>query len=418
MTKIFRTLIILLAAALLAGILPWLYAYVSASPSRSPFTLYSCVVHSFASLKFDENGDSYGEHFNGVRYTLFQMDSILPMFYYRQLVSERRFPSNIEGIPVTPKDAEKSGFIFRSNPSEVNAPSWGLYRLLESESGRVDFKPSVDVFRINDYGIEFVGIESNELDSDKSRLFTEALDSVGFSFPARIVAGNGSPKKEYDNGYLIYDSLGRLFQLKQVKGKPYVREIVLPEGMKVDHIFVTEFRDRRMLGFLSCTDGSFYAVEAVDGGLHEVPIGGYDPKSESIMIIGDMFYWTVSLRSLTDERLIAVNSRSWEKVDEHGTVDECPGWEKASGYIFPFTIFMQSPLDSFIMPRFDDFSAKALWVGLLLAALYAVWATYRDRCPGRIGLGWRLIAFRSVAVLLLGVYLFIPLLIADFLCRE
>lgn len=78
------------------------------------------MTHSFASISYDGEGKIAGRDFKGNTYTEHQFDSILPMFYYRQLASEGRFPSRIEGVAVDVRDAERSGFIFRSSPSEIN----------------------------------------------------------------------------------------------------------------------------------------------------------------------------------------------------------------------------------------------------------------------------------------------------------
>lgn len=136
---------------------------------------------------------------------------------------EGRFPSQIEGVAVDVGDAERSGFIFRTSPSEINRRSPGLYQLLESRPARVDFKSPTDVFRITGEGIEFVDMETNTLDREKSDAFTRAMRDEGFAFPARVVAGNASTRKEYDNGYFIADNEFKVYHLKQVRGRPFVR---------------------------------------------------------------------------------------------------------------------------------------------------------------------------------------------------
>ena len=50
--KTIKTIIVLLAAALLAWALPWCYAFVCSEPQESPLTLYSCVTHDFATFSF------------------------------------------------------------------------------------------------------------------------------------------------------------------------------------------------------------------------------------------------------------------------------------------------------------------------------------------------------------------------------
>ena len=290
MERFLKTGVALMAALLLAWLLPWLTAFVTAEPAWRPFTLYSCVVHSFASVDASADDGTAGYDTRGNRYSEAQMDSILPMFYYRQLAAEGRFPAQIEGVEVTVRDAERSGFIFRTSPADVNRPQVGLWQIIESMPRRVDFDAPTDVFRTTGSGLEFVDMETNTLDAQKSARFTELMTRKGFRFPVRMVAGNPMPKKEYDNGCLLVDDAGALFHMKQMRGRPFFRPVPLPEGVEVAHMFVTEYPDRRHLAFISDTRGRFYAMDADGYALHEIAVGGFDPAAESMIKIGDMFY--------------------------------------------------------------------------------------------------------------------------------
>ena len=335
MIKTIKTAVILLATLLLAWLLPWFYTFLFASPSWSPFTLYSCVTHSFASISYDGEGKIAGRDFKGNTYTEHQFDSILPMFYYRQLASEGRFPSRIEGVAVDVRDAERSGFIFRSSPSEINRRKPGLYQLLESMPARVDFKSPTDVFRITGDGIEFVDMATNTLDRAKSDAFTRVMKDKGFAFPARVIAGNASTRKDYDNGYFIVDNDFKVYHLKQMRGRPFVRRTDIPAELGIRHIFVTEYADHRLFGFLVDKDNRFYALEAEDYSLHELPVGTFDPAREGMMIIGDMFYWTVTVQAPESERLVAVNARDYSRADEYVPRSAAQTWERRAEYLFP-----------------------------------------------------------------------------------
>ena len=403
MIRFLKTGTALLAALLLAWLLPWLFSFVTAEPAWRPFTLYSCVVHSFASLDHGDDGSVVGRDMRGTTYTESQFDSILPMFYYRQLAAEGRFPSQIEGVPVTVRDAERSGFIFRTSPSDVNRPAVGIYQILESMPARVDFDAPSDVFRITESGIEFVDMETNTTDEAKSSLFTEVMRRKGFRFPARMVAGNPTPKKEYDNGCLVVDAAGALYHMKQMRGRPFFRAVPLPDGFSVGRIFVTEYPDRRHLAFLTDTAGHFYAMRADDYSLHEVAVGGFDPTTESMMIIGDMFYWTVNIESGGAERLVAVDARDYSVVEVRESPAEPSRWERAARFAFPFELSFTSVDDAFVRPRVAAFSPSALWAGAVLAALYLL--LRRRSLRGGV--------WRAAGIVLLGIYLFIPLLLLE-----
>ena len=402
MIKSVKTSLIIISGPLLAWFLPWCYTFISASPVWSPFTLYSCITHCFAYIDFDQNGNVYGKDFKGNTYTEHQTDSIMPLFYYRQLASEGRLPAEIEGVPVTVETAERTGFIFRTSPYDVNRRKPEIYQLLESVPDRVDFKAPDDVFRITDNGIEFIDMKTNSINGEKSTLFTDAMVSCGFSFPARIVSGNGSPKKEYDNGYLILDSTGRLFHLKQEHGIPVVKDTRVRTQTDIEHIFVTEFPDRKLLGFVSDTENRFYGIETSDYSLHEIPVSGFDPERQEMTIIGDMLYWTITVSDLEKEHLVAMNARTWEQADTYTREQEIQTWEKISGYLFPAALSFTSPLDSYIQPRLSGLSFRALWAGLILAALYAFIRRKKAK-PALIA--------ECGAVAVCGIFLFIPLLV-------
>ena len=353
MIKSIKTGIILLAALLLAWLLPWCYAFVFASPSWSPFTLYSCVTHGFASVDFDRENNVAGRDLQGNTYTQQQFDSILPTFYYRQLAAEGRFPSEIEGVAVESRDVERTNFMFRTSPGEINRRRPTVYQLLESMPDRIDLEPATDVFRITGEGIEFVDMETNTIDQKKSAAFTKVLRDKGFSFPARVVSGNPSTRKRYDNGYLLVDDALRVYHMKQVRGRPFVRRTDVADSLQIGQIFVTEFADRK------------------------------------------------SLQGAESKRYVAVNARDYSLADEYRPEEKPQAWAEYAKYLFPFELSFTSPLDGYVKPRIAEVSFQALWLGLVLGAFYAL---IRRRSPG--GRLWQ-----TVGVVLFGLFLFVPLLV-------
>lgn len=401
MIKSIKTGIILLAALLLAWLLPWCYAFLFASPAGSPFTLYSCVTHGFASVAFDREDNVAGRDLRGNTYTQQQFDSILPTFYYRQLAAEGRFPARIEGVAVEPREVERTNFMFRTSPAEINRRRPAVYQLLESMPDRVDLEPPTDVFRITGQGIEFVDMQTNTLDQEKSAAFTKVLRDKGFAFPACIVSGNPTTRKRYDNGYLLVDDACRVFHLKQVRGRPFVRRTDIADSLQIGQIFVTEFADRKNLGFLVDSEKRFYTLDAEDYGLHEIPLGTFDPTRESMMIIGDMFYWTVAIQGSESKRYVAVNARDYSLADVYRPEETPQAWVEYAKYLFPFELTFTSPQDGYVKPRIAELSPRALWLGLALGALYAL---IRRKSPGRRR--WQI-----AGVVLLGLFLFVPLLV-------
>lgn len=294
--------------------LPWCYAFFAAKPSRTPFALYSCVIGDFLSMGYEEGAGMIRRDQSGNNYTQEQTDSILPLFYVRQLMADERFPDSINGVPVTPRGVQITNFNFRISASDINSPSVPLYPLLESMSGRVDLKMPDDVFRITPHGIEFIVMESNTIDKEKSQTFTEVLKKKGFQFPARYVAGNPSTRKEYDEGYLMLDAEGKLFHLKQTKGRPYVRAIPLPEGLNAKYLFITEFQDRKTLGYLTDVDNNFYVLRNKSYEVIKTGLPSFNPETDNLSIFGNMFDWTMCVVTEEAEKYYALDANDYSLI--------------------------------------------------------------------------------------------------------
>ncbi|ADV43129.1 DUF4857 domain-containing protein [Bacteroides helcogenes] len=323
--------------------LPWCYTFFTAKPSKAPFTLYSTIIGDFVSIGNEEGKGIIRRDQSGNIYSQEETDSILPFFYIRQLMSDERFPDSIKGVSLTPREVQMTNFNFRSVPSDINASKIGLYPLLESMSGRVELSMPDDVFRITYKGIEFIQIKANAVDTDKSRLFTDALTKKKFKFPSRLIAGNPTTRKEYDEGYLILDNEGKLFHMKQMKGRPYVRAISLPEGVKVNQLFVTEFKSRKTLGFLTDTDNHFYVLNSKTYELVKTGVPTYDPKKDAITIFGNMFDWTVCIKTDNNVMYYALDANNYKLLRSIQSADENTG--------MPGLHFTSSE-DKYVKPRF------------------------------------------------------------------
>ena len=151
MIRLSKIILFFTAVVLLAWLLPWTYRFLTVRPDRTPFTLYSCVTESFASIDFND-GEIVRHDASGKTYTDREFDSILPLFYYRQLLSDGRQPDTLRGVALTPQTVSMQSFYFRNSPSDINKVKPELYPLLEAMSGRVELQMPPDVFRIHDRG--------------------------------------------------------------------------------------------------------------------------------------------------------------------------------------------------------------------------------------------------------------------------
>lgn len=315
MTRFAKLFFWFLALVLVAWQLPWAVNYLLLEPRNTPFTLYSEVLDDFVMIRHTSDKEVEYRDRAGHTYTRRAFDSLLPLFYARQLTADGRFPDSVAGRPVTLREAQTASFIFRSAPKDLNRPSSGLYFLLESMSGRVDLAMPSDAFRLTDRGIEFIDMAANRIDTAKSSRFTRMLLRKGCRFPIRELSGNPSARKEYDEGYLLLDADGRLFHLKMVQGRPYVRAVELPEGLRLRHLFLTEFRSRRTLAFLTDESHHLHVLTMPGYVLHRVEGVTFDPEREPMTIVGTLLNWTVCVDGASAERYYAVSADDFSLLD-------------------------------------------------------------------------------------------------------
>ena len=238
-------------------------------------------------------------------------------------------------------------------------------------SGRVDLEMPSDVFRITARGIEFVDMASNTVDTEKSRLFTEAMGKKGFSFPAVEISGNATTRKEYDNGYLLIDNAGKVFRLMMVKGRPFVRETGIDPALGMRHAFVTEFRNKRYFGFLTDEKHNLYALDK-DYNLVELPVEHFDPETESLMIIANMFNWTIRIDGDNEVRWYGIDSDDHSLIRDRQLEFTPSTAQNMAEYIFPFSLSFTSYNDKYAYPRLEDISYKALILNVVLAGVLVV----------------------------------------------
>lgn len=321
--------------------LPWCYNFLTVRPASVPFTLYSGLAGDFISVARQRSGTVERTDRAGNVYTQEQADSLLPFFYVRQLMSDERFPDTLMGVAVTPREVQLTNFTFRASAQDINACLPGLYPLLESMSGRVDLEMPDDVFRFTSEGIEFIDMKANSRKDGKSRLFTQTLANKGFCFPATCVAGNPTTRKEYDEGYLLLDAEGKLFHMKQMRGRPYVKVVELPDGVRPCHLFVTEFRSRQTRGLFTDKNHRLYVV-AADYRIVPTGVDAYNPETDDLLIIGNMMDWTVNVRTSQSSDYYALRADDYSLI---GRMSYPAGQGGLPGLHFT------SSADKFVFPR-------------------------------------------------------------------
>ncbi len=321
----------LVAIAILAGsvAIPKLYWIAFEKAPKAPNVMYSCINNDFMILK--PGDDPIRTDTKGTIYSREEYEQLLPMTYFRQLMSNGTMHDTINGVEMDPHSLFQSSFFYRYQPKSRYYPEPKLYPMFESESGRVNLEMPQDFFRIGKR-VEFIDARSNKLNNEKSELFTEALAEEDFVFPGNLIAGLPTTRKARDDGYFITDSNNGLFHIKMVKGEPFVVRVETPENFRISFIECTEVRNREFYCFVYSAANQVYILTQEAYDLVELPIEGFDPKKDELRIQGDIFNRTVAVTS--DNRVeVFVMDDMYEPVDKYS--EEWPSlFERTEGKIF------------------------------------------------------------------------------------
>ncbi|WP_430933322.1 DUF4857 domain-containing protein [Saccharicrinis sp. 156] len=399
--KIIKYTIIILSTLLLAWIIPGIYHLMTDKSMDLPFACYSSVEKAFCTIDVRGKHNTVRKNVNtGMIYTQSEFDSILPMFYIKQLLSDTRFPESINGKAVNGKEARKKIFYLSYNPTEKRSPGIPLYSLLESSSGRVKLKMPGDVFRINSK-IEFIDPETNMVIRKKSDLFMKAFVHSDFVFPAREVYGSSFTRKAYDEGYLILDNIGQVFHLKMVRGKPMLKNIGLPKDMKVAYIVRMEPEDKSFYAFMFDDQNRMYLITTDGYRIQELKTPKFDLDTDRLTVMANPLFWTVSVISSLGKESYALEAQSKQLVDSISLMLP-PSTDYVLSYGLPFEISFTSPNSKYVSPIIHFAKVGVLVTNVLFTILYCFLMYYRQKPYGIYSLIW---------IMLTGFFGFIPALI-------
>lgn len=408
-----KAIMYITAVAVLSWFLPWLYALCFPAPSSEPFCSFSPVsgkwIVSQASpgqkpIIMELDSISADGTYAGRHITREERDSLVPQLFYKELMAHDRLPDSIGGKEVSVHNLRSSELMFNQSPRDVVKRQAGVWMMMESMPERVELTDADQVFRFTDAGtMEFVDMASNSVNSSRSRRFTEALSRQGFVFPAADLSANVTSRKQYDEGYLMIDAEGKPFHVKQQAGRPYVARIPMPEGCKASKVMIMEENDRSLLGLIADTDSNLYAIAREGYTVLPLPVGKVNPASESILAMGNMFNTTFRFtgNGLTRWRAVERTPEGFRLIGAFDRTAPRTAAAEVADYIFPYTLAFISTSDSLAYPRIGRFSAKALWLNLVLALLlFGINRRRGVRCVGGPAL-----------TLALGIYGFIPFLL-------
>ncbi|MFO7525709.1 MAG: DUF4857 domain-containing protein [Ignavibacteriaceae bacterium] len=377
--RISRYLLLIIMVIVSAHFLPKLYWMKFEKSISTPFIGYSPIINDFVKMNVNtmnvgKSDVNWSDTKNNI-YDRNQYDSIMPFQNYRQLAALNKMPDSIGSKELNLDSVRLNNFTFRIRPSDIDFEKIPLFSLLESKSGRIKLEMPDDFFRINER-IEFIDSKTNTINEDKSKRFTEAMLKAGFSFPSKLIAGNPTTRKPFDEGYFILDSNEKLFQLKMEKGNPFCVRIEVPGNIDIAHIAVIEMNLREFYAYLVTGDNQIYLLCYDDYKFIRLPVDNYNYKKDVFYIQGDLYYRTISVIRY-DNIDVVVADRGYQVIDKYS--EKWTGKHESpagifSAYLFPFSINYFDKNSSFVDTylKLSDSSAILLMILSTIAAVFLI----------------------------------------------
>ncbi len=377
MVKFSRYILVIIAIFSLAIALPRLYWISFEKPIKAPSVFYSCVDNDFYMIRPAE--DSKKTNSKGEELTREEFELKLPLNYSRQLTLNGTMPDSIKGVEMDIHEISRNRSFFRVRPKDIDSPLPSLYPLFESQSGRANLEMPDDFFRIT-WRMEFIDAETNKIREEKSRMFSAVLYNRGFQFPAKSINGIPTTRKSCDEGYLVLDNADQLFHVKMIKGKPYVRKVDLPEGIKFKHIACVDFSDKLYYAYLFSTNHEVYVLTQYDYVLQKLEVKDVHPELNEVRILGDLFNYSIT--SLGNGFIsTTILNKDFKLVDEYKETwpirdERIEG--KIAQVIFPFELKLTDKTSSYIR-FFGSFHSPLRWIIFSLILLTIHFLIIRKR---------------------------------------
>ncbi len=408
MWKASRYFLIIAAVLAFANVIPYLYNIALGGRVSSPYYQYSPVLNDFVYYSTDRSARAEYMDTTGRQYSKDEYIKLLPMLYARDLFSRGEYPADIGGvsIPVERALREKDFRMIRPAFIDKEYTRMQIYPLFESASGFTGVELPVDLFRITDR-VEFYNAERNSVDSAKSELYTDALAAAGFQFPAVKIFGNTDTRKPFDWGYFVVDSAGSVYNLRQVKGQPWVADTGIGASQPVLAVMVSENQYLDYYGLMITTDGTVYKV-LLDGYRTE-RVGAYDPYNESLYYYMNPITTELSISGVGYEDMYILSTATHQPIAEKHNIEgtRLNGFAKTVyEAAFPFVLRADNNKSgrdlSFYLS--ENFMAAVI-CSVILAAVYGA---------VRFGSGRRYrLATDTALVLVGGVYALLALLLLN-----
>lgn len=394
--KLARYAIIFIIIIVLAVQLPFWYYKLVHKPSAGPRIYYSSIKKDFVHFQHKKGGVTFSDRENNI-YNRKDFEKLLPFTFYRDLNKWGVLPDSIDGLPVDASVIHHKSARYRLKAEELDFKAIPLYPLLESEPVFANLTYPPNFFRIRD-NIEFITAGTNDIDREMTETFTQALTDAGFEFPAKIIAGNPTTRKAFDEGYFLMDNTSRIFHMKKIKGDPFVVKTPI-EGLAVKKIIMQESVRRLVYGFLVTDTNEIFMISYDNYQLLPVKLTDYVAEKMDLSISVNPLYSVFNYEDTENSYCVAFDS-SYNYIDEMKISmppKEEQLEEKVKYALFPFSIKTSNPnssLKHFDFQKHSSLSIIGIFISLCVAFMIKI------KRKESLGHNW----FDFIIICLTGVY--------------
>ena len=368
-TKISRYAIMSLIVISLSILLPDLYWMIFGKPIIKPSIYYSPVIEEFMIVKrIGNNKKEYSDQKEN-NYDRKSFETLLPFTFFYNLEKWGILPDSIKGIPMKRSYVRHNSQHLRITNRAMNTPLIYLNPLFESESDFTRLEVPGELFRI-DQKLEFITASDNTVDDSLSCIYNSALLDQGFQFPAKIIAGNPTTRKPFDEGYFIVDAQNTVFHLKKIKGQPHCVKTDIPPDLNIRAIFISEHSRKEFYGVIVTWTNEIYLITYDNYKILQLPVEGYRADDMKLLFSINPLYKKIRYSDMKEMKYVVIDN-NYKIVDKYAT-SWMPKEEwkssKIASALFPFSIERTTGNSDYVQFKVK-FNGHLSWIGILFALL-------------------------------------------------
>ncbi len=405
---------VLLAVLLSALYLPMIYARMFFDEVGKTHLFYSPVTRDFIFTekvvgKVPEEVQSKSEdHHAQLAYkrldqgyvSRVEFEKLLPFIYYKNMDIWGLLPLKIGEQEFDREQIKKHRRVMELKAREIpgHSPVTPVFPLFESNPGQARLVFPDDRFQMTSKEMEFINADTNQVDENLTRIFTQALKEKGCMFPIRQVNGKFTVLKPFDEGIFLVDDQYQVFHVRRVNGKPKVVKTPIDPGIKTRCIKVSENRQKEYYGILLGENGKVFLISYDGYALIPLHVKGYVPDSMDLKLIFNPLYCT-AIFSDASKIYAVVMDKNFETIKTHSQVMSRASMTPEKIFyqiLFPFVIEPDEDSSDFVSIRFV-FNGWAGAMGMAICFFgYGFWCFFVIRRPPSVG--------KAVLVAMFGIY--------------